>query len=96
MGDQEYESIMQQYRGAILPDWQPEVRQVKRVLVQLVKGLDKLEKTREFGEEGRVVKGTDGNLEGWQVHVISSDIANAFVLPGLVYPSQHLRTGRLI
>ena len=84
MGDQEYESILQEFKASILPDWNPQVRLVKQVLRQLVKGLEKLEKTSEFGEEGSVIKSTDGSLEGWQVHVISSDIVNAFVLPGLV------------
>ena len=85
MGDQEYEAILQEYRASILPEWDPQVRSVKKVLRQLVKGLEKLENTSEFGEEGSVVKSIDGSLEGWQVHVISSDIMNAFVLPGLVY-----------
>jgi hypothetical protein len=80
LGEGEYQKLLQEFKGSILPDYHPEVRRVKRVLGRLVQGLEKLERTNAFGEDGRVVRSS--SLDGWQVHVIESNIANAFVIPG--------------
>lgn len=36
MGEQGYQEIMQQFRGAILPEWDPRVRMVERVMHRLI------------------------------------------------------------
>jgi metalloendopeptidase OMA1, mitochondrial len=82
IGDEEYQKLLQEFRGSILPDHHPEVRRVKRVLAKLVRGLEKLKRTDDFDENGQVVQSSP--LGEWKVHVIQSDIANAFVIPGLV------------
>ena len=63
MGKRQYQQIMQEYRGDILPDWHPDVKVVRSVLNRLI---------------------PNSGLEGqeWEVHVISSEQMNAFVIPG--------------
>lgn len=62
------EEIKQQYRGRFLPDYDPRVRQVQRVLDRLI----------PFAEKA----GLTG--VHWEVHVIESPEQNAFVIPGCV------------
>lgn len=71
-GLQAYQQIINQERsqGKILPDWDPRVKQVKRVLNKLIEG-------GQLGDGGSA-KGT-----GWEVNVIEDPhTQNAFVLPG--------------
>ncbi|KAF2277995.1 uncharacterized protein EI97DRAFT_493199 [Westerdykella ornata] len=59
--------IMQEYRGRFLPEWDPRVQQVRRVLYRL------LPYVRDAGGLQDV---------DWEVHVIDSPEMNAFVIPG--------------
>ncbi|KAJ4325341.1 metalloendopeptidase [Neodidymelliopsis sp. IMI 364377] len=68
LGESTVEQIKQEYDGRFLPDHDPRVRQVKRVLERLLpfalkegKGLSEM---------------------AWEVHVIDSPEQNAFVVPG--------------
>jgi predicted Zn-dependent protease len=36
MGEQGYQEIMRQFRGEILPEWDPRVRMVERVMNRLI------------------------------------------------------------
>lgn len=85
MGELQYAQLMQEMRGSILPDYDPNVVRVKRVLTRLVEGLEKLEgegHVTQGGDDAAVSAGAGKALDGWDVHVIANDEANAFVLPG--------------
>ncbi|KAL5379141.1 hypothetical protein DPSP01_008592 [Paraphaeosphaeria sporulosa] len=58
--------VQQQYQGQMLPDWHPTVRRVKKVLERLI----------PFAEEAGL------HDVDWEIHVIDSPEANAFVAPG--------------
>ena len=62
LGKQQYEEVLRQYKGSILPASRPEVRMVKKVLDRLVPN-----------------SGVEGD---WEVFVVQSEEANAFVIPG--------------
>lgn len=83
-GLQQYESLMEEFKGQILPQSHPQVRDVKRVLAKLVDGLERLEESSEIdlGDETRVLNTRNTSLDDWEVNVIQSPIANAFVIPG--------------
>ncbi|CBX97487.1 hypothetical protein LEMA_P106180.1 [Plenodomus lingam JN3] len=66
LGKSTVEQVRQQYRGRILPDSDPRVRLVKRVLARLLPYA-----------EGEGLKNLD-----WEVAVIDSPEQNAFVAPG--------------
>jgi hypothetical protein len=66
MGKTTVDQVKEEYRGRFLPDGDPRVRQVKRVLERLLPYA-----------EGEGLKGMD-----WEVHVIDSPEQNAFVAPG--------------
>jgi hypothetical protein len=66
LGRASVDEVKEQYQGQILPDRDPRVQQVKRVLDRLL----------PFAE-GEGLKGLD-----WEVHVIESPEQNAFVAPG--------------
>jgi hypothetical protein len=84
MGLQQYEALMEEYRGQILPQSHPQVAKIKRVLAKLVKGLEILEESDaiDLGDKTRVLKTRNTSLGDWEVNVIQSPIANAFVIPG--------------
>jgi hypothetical protein len=75
MGRSSYHAIAREFQGHILPGFAPEAQRVRRVLARLVEGLGKLE-----GEMAPAPGDTD--IENWEVYVVSSDQANAFVIPG--------------
>lgn len=75
MGKSSYSAVMEQFHGNILPGFSPEARRVQRVLARLVDGLGKLD-----GAGSSAVVDTD--IDKWDVYVVSSDQANAFVIPG--------------
>lgn len=58
------QQVLQQYQGEVLSDWDPRVRQVRRVLERLIP------------HSGQLAR------KNWDVHVIDSPEANAFVMPG--------------
>ena len=58
--------VQQQYQGQMLPDGHPSVRRVKKVLERII----------PFAEEAGL-RDVD-----WEIHVIDSPEANAFVAPG--------------
>lgn len=60
------DEIKREYRGKFLPDWDPRVVKVKKVLDRLLPFAT---------SEG--LEGVD-----WEVHVIDSPEQNAFVIPG--------------
>lgn len=66
IGKASVEQVKEEYRGRILPDHDPRVQQVRKVLERLL----------PFAE-GEGLR----NLE-WEVHVIDSPEQNAFVAPG--------------
>lgn len=68
LGESTVEEIKQQYSGRFLPEHDPRVRQVKRVLERL------LPFAFQEGEGLREMT--------WEVHVIDSPEQNAFVVPG--------------
>jgi predicted Zn-dependent protease len=83
MGKTEYDSLLEQYKNEILPNNNPDVRNVKRVLSRLVAALDHLQSNeKHFQDDDKVVSGSGRTLENWEVHVIKADIPNAFVIPG--------------
>ncbi|KAF2742862.1 hypothetical protein M011DRAFT_471896 [Sporormia fimetaria CBS 119925] len=59
--------IQEEYRDQFLPDWDPRVQVVKRVLARLI----------PFAQGLR-----QGEEVAWEVHVIESPEKNAFVIPG--------------
>lgn len=66
IGKASVDQVKEEYRGRILPEYDPRVRKVKKVLERLL----------PFAE-GEGLKGMD-----WEVHVIDSPEQNAFVAPG--------------
>jgi hypothetical protein len=66
LGRASVDEVKEEYQGRILPEYDPRVQQVKRVLDRLL----------PFAE-GEGLKGLD-----WEVHVIDSPEQNAFVAPG--------------
>jgi hypothetical protein len=68
LGESTVEQIKQEYNGRFLPDHDPRVRQVKRVLERLLPFAFK---------EGKGLSEMT-----WEVHVIDSPEQNAFVVPG--------------
>ena len=66
MGKSTVDQIKEEYKGRFLPEGDPRVRQVKKVLGRLL----------PFAEGAGLQ-----NLE-WEVHVIDSPEQNAFVAPG--------------
>jgi hypothetical protein len=75
MGRSSYSAIIKEFNGHILPGFAPEAQRVRRVLARLVEGLGKLD-----AEMSLAVGDTD--MENWEVYVVASDQANAFVIPG--------------
>jgi hypothetical protein len=75
MGRSSYSAIINEFNGHILPGFAPEALRVRRVLARLVEGLGKLD-----GNTAPAVGDTD--IENWEVYVVASDQANAFVIPG--------------
>jgi hypothetical protein len=86
MGEQTYRDLLQEMKGNMLPENHPSVVQVKRVLGRLVEGLAKLENEGHLTEGGDAAAvsamGWSNGSDDWVVHVIASDQANAFVIPG--------------
>jgi hypothetical protein len=86
LGEQTYHDLLREMKGDILPVNHPSVVQVKRVLRRLVEGLAKLEDEGHLTEGGDAAavsaRGWSDGLDGWEVHVVASDQANAFVIPG--------------
>lgn len=90
MAEYQYQALMKEFEPGVLPQWDPRVLRVKRVLSHLLNGLSKLE------EEGHLTKGDEkatvsagstswskeDGLEGWTIHVIQSKMLNAMVMPG--------------
>ena len=68
MGRQTVEGIKEQYRGKFLPEYDPRVQQIKRVLERLLP----------------YAKGSGLQDLDWEVNVIDSPEQNAFVAPGYV------------
>jgi predicted Zn-dependent protease len=67
VGKSSMEEIQRQYQGQFLPEWDPRVKQVTKVLERLL----------TFAQKAGLV---DVN---WEVHVIDDpDQQNAFVIPG--------------
>lgn len=60
--------IKEAYQGKFLPEWDPRVRQVKKVLYRLLP----------------YVQGVGLEDVDWEVNVIDSPEQNAFVIPGYV------------
>lgn len=73
MGEQAFQSILQQYRAQILPPYAAAVQQVQRVARRIIRACDKLDMQRS----------QDAQRTNWTVHVIQDmSQKNAFVLPG--------------
>ncbi|KAF1961694.1 hypothetical protein CC80DRAFT_488138 [Byssothecium circinans] len=66
LGKQTVEGVKEEYKGKFLPEWDPRVQQVKRVLERLIP-YAKSEGLRDVD---------------WEVNVIDSPQQNAFVAPG--------------
>lgn len=66
MGQMSVEEVKQEYGGKFLPDWDPRVRQVKKVLDRLLP----------------YAQGAGLHNLDWEVYVIDSPEQNAFVAPG--------------
>lgn len=67
VGKLSMEEIQEQYKGRFLPDWDPRVQKVKKVLERLL----------PFAQKAGL-----HDVE-WEVHVIDDpDQQNAFVIPG--------------
>lgn len=60
------DEIKSEYNGRFLPEWDPRVRQIKKVLERML----------PYAEQAGL---HDVN---WEVHVIDSPQQNAFVIPG--------------
>ena len=60
------DEVQQQYQGRILPDWDPRVQKVKKVLERII----------PFATAAGLY-----DVE-WEIHVIDSPEQNAFVAPG--------------
>jgi metalloendopeptidase OMA1, mitochondrial len=75
MGYSTFHSIVEEFQGHILPGFAPEAQRVHRVLARLVEGLGKL-----GGDLAPAIGDTE--IENWEVYVVDSKEANAFVVPG--------------
>lgn len=73
MGQEAYQSVLQQYHGRILPSWSPQHVQVNRVAKRIIQACRDLDTHRAQGAPP----------SQWTVHVVN-DLRqkNAFVLPG--------------
>lgn len=73
MGEQAFQSTLQQYHAQILPSSSPTVHQVERVASRIIRACEKLDMQRS----------RDAQPTQWTVHVIHDPRQkNAFVLPG--------------
>ena len=68
LGKSTVEQVKQEYQGRFLPEYDPRVKQVKKVLARL------LPYAQSSGLQAM----------DWEVHVIDSPEQNAFVAPGYV------------
>ena len=73
MGEQAFQSTLQQYHAQILPSSSPAVHQVERVARRIIRACEKLDMQRTH----------DAQPTQWTIHVIQDpNQKNAFVLPG--------------
>jgi metalloendopeptidase OMA1, mitochondrial len=77
-GDMMYEKIMRNERASILPDYDPRVKKVHRVMERLIPASGAEDSRWEL----HVIE-SDGRFRlSWRGHILTSAEMNAFVLPG--------------